>query len=78
MADHCSPFSDTTVVSALASGCRPIDHVISQLPYALTAATAALLAYFLIVLNLPAFIATLSAGAVLTGVVLVQSRTSSP
>lgn len=76
--DHCSPFSDTTVVSALASGCRPIDHVISQLPYALAAATAAALAYLLIALNLPAFIATLSAGAVLTGVVLVQSRTSSP
>lgn len=76
--DHCSPFSDTTVVSSLASGCRPIDHVISQLPYALAAATAASLAYLLMAVGLPAIIATPTAGAVLTIFVLVQSKTSSP
>jgi tetracycline resistance efflux pump len=35
--DHTSPISDTTVVSALAAGCDPIDHVRTQLPYALLA-----------------------------------------
>jgi Na+/H+ antiporter NhaC len=33
--DHCSPISDTTVLSSMASGCDHIDHVRTQLPYAL-------------------------------------------
>jgi tetracycline resistance efflux pump len=33
--DHCSPISDTTVVSSLAAGCDLLDHVRTQLPYAL-------------------------------------------
>ncbi|MCB0279658.1 MAG: sodium:proton antiporter, partial [Calditrichaeota bacterium] len=33
--DHCSPISDTTVISSLASGCSHIDHVKTQLPYAM-------------------------------------------
>ncbi|MCY9784928.1 Na+/H+ antiporter NhaC family protein [Nocardiopsis sp. EMB25] len=36
--DHCSPISDTTVISSLASQCDVIDHVRTQLPYALTVA----------------------------------------
>ena len=35
--DHCSPISDTTAVSAVASGCDLLEHVKTQLPYALTA-----------------------------------------
>jgi Na+/H+ antiporter NhaC len=34
--DHCSPISDTTVISSLASQCDVIDHVKTQLPYALS------------------------------------------
>ncbi|MFW5883407.1 MAG: Na+/H+ antiporter NhaC family protein [Verrucomicrobiota bacterium] len=45
--DHCSPFSDTTIVSSIASGVAPIDHVKTQLPYALTAAGIAIFAGFL-------------------------------
>lgn len=33
--DHCSPISDTTVMASLATECNHIDHVKSQLPYAL-------------------------------------------
>ncbi len=33
--DHCSPISDTTILSSMASGCDHIDHVRTQLPYAL-------------------------------------------
>jgi Na+/H+ antiporter NhaC len=33
--DHCSPISDTTILSSLASSCDHIDHVRTQLPYAL-------------------------------------------
>ncbi len=34
--DHCSPISDTTILSSVASGCDHIAHVRTQLPYALT------------------------------------------
>ncbi len=36
LGDHCSPISDTTILSSLATDCNHIDHVKTQLPYALT------------------------------------------
>ena len=33
--DHCSPISDTTIMSSMASGCDHIAHVRTQIPYAL-------------------------------------------
>lgn len=33
--DHCSPIADTTILSSMASGCNHIDHVKTQLPYAI-------------------------------------------
>ena len=36
LGDHCSPISDTTILSSLASSCNHIQHVRTQLPYALT------------------------------------------
>ena len=41
--DHCSPISDTTILSSLASQCDHIDHVRTQLPYALTVGVVGLL-----------------------------------
>jgi tetracycline resistance efflux pump len=43
--DHCSPISDTTIVSSMASASDHIDHVRTQLPYALTAGGIALVLY---------------------------------
>lgn len=43
--DHCSPISDTTIISSLAAGCDHIDHVRTQLPYALLAGLASLLCF---------------------------------
>lgn len=40
--DHCSPISDTTIMSSMASGCNHMDHVSTQLPYALSVGTIAL------------------------------------
>jgi Na+/H+ antiporter NhaC len=40
--DHCSPISDTTVLSSVASGSDHIDHVRTQAPYALATAAIAL------------------------------------
>lgn len=44
LGDHCSPISDTTILSSLASDCNHIDHVRTQLPYALTVGTVSLIA----------------------------------
>jgi Na+/H+ antiporter NhaC len=41
--DHCSPISDTTIMSSMASGADHIDHVRTQLPYSLSAAAVAML-----------------------------------
>lgn len=41
--DHCSPISDTTILSSQASGCDHMAHVITQLPYALLVGTITIL-----------------------------------
>lgn len=45
--DHCSPFSDTTIVASIASGVAPLEHVRTQLPFAMIAGLLALLVGFL-------------------------------
>lgn len=47
LGDHCSPISDTTILSSLASDCNHIDHVRTQLPYALTVGAVSITAGFL-------------------------------
>ena len=44
LGDHCSPISDTTILSSLASDCNHIDHVRTQMPYALIVGSVALMA----------------------------------
>jgi tetracycline resistance efflux pump len=44
--DHCSPISDTTCVSAIASGCDLLEHVKTQLPYSIFGGILAVIAYF--------------------------------
>ncbi|MGB0952486.1 MAG: Na+/H+ antiporter NhaC family protein [Planctomycetota bacterium] len=63
--DHCSPISDTTVLSSTASRCQHIEHVRTQAPYALlTAGVAISLAYLPVALwNIPPYYC-LAAGAV--------------
>lgn len=43
--DHCSPISDSTAVSSVAAGCDLLEHVKTQLPYALVSGAAALIAF---------------------------------
>jgi len=45
--DHCSPFSDTTIVTSISCGVEPHDHVRTQLPYALLTAGVAVVLGFL-------------------------------
>ncbi|MBE5762441.1 MAG: Na+/H+ antiporter NhaC family protein [Clostridiales bacterium] len=43
--DHCSPISDTTILSSTGAGCVHMEHVSTQLPYALTVAVCCFLGY---------------------------------
>ena len=64
--DHCSPFSDTTIVSAFACGISAQEHVITQLPYALLAAGTALGVGFIgLGLGLPAWLAVVLGASLL-------------
>lgn len=46
--DHCSPISDTSVISSMAAASDHIDHVRTQLPYALVAGTVAFTLYLVV------------------------------
>lgn len=46
--DHCSPLSDTTILSSLGAGSDHVDHVKTQLPYALTVAVITCIGYAII------------------------------
>ncbi|MCX8237479.1 MAG: hypothetical protein OSB05_01555 [Akkermansiaceae bacterium] len=74
--DHCSPFSDTTIVSALASGCSPTSHVATQLPYALITATGAAAAYTLMWVGISSWLSTLIIAALLAALVLARKSKS--
>ena len=60
MGDHCSPISDTTIMSSLASSCNHLQHVKTQMPYALTVGGVAMLIGVLpTALGLPSWVAFL-------------------
>ena len=66
MGDHCSPISDTTIMSSLASSCNHLQHVSTQMPYALTVGSVALLVGVLpTALGLPSWVAFLAGFGVL-------------
>ena len=46
--DHCSPVSDTTILSSTGAKCNHMDHVLSQLPYALLVAAASVVGYLVV------------------------------
>jgi Na+/H+ antiporter NhaC len=45
--DHCSPISDSTILSSTGAGCRHIDHVDTQIPYAVTVAACCFVGYII-------------------------------
>ena len=46
--DHCSPVSDTTILSSTGAKCNHMDHVTTQLPYAATVAAATAIGYIVV------------------------------
>jgi len=45
--DHCSPISDTTIMASAGAGCNHVNHVNTQLPYALLVAAVSFVAYLI-------------------------------
>ena len=75
MGDHCSPISDTTIMSSLSSQCDHLQHVSTQMPYALTVGAVALLFGVLpSAFGLPSWIAFLLSVAVLGLVVRLLGK----
>ena len=75
MGDHCSPISDTTIMSSLASSCNHLQHVRTQMPYALTVGGVAMLLGVLpTALGLPSWIAFLMGFGVLWLVVRLVGK----
>ena len=75
MGDHCSPISDTTIMSSLSSRCDHMQHVSTQMPYALTVGGVAVLIGVLpTALGLPSWVAFLMGFAVLGLVVRLVGK----
>ena len=75
--DHCSPISDTTILSSMASGCDHLEHVRTQLPYAFLVGIVALGAGSLpVAFGLPWWLGLLAGGTVLFTVLRIFGRTA--
>lgn len=76
--DHCSPISDTSVLSATSSGCAPHDHVVTQLPFALIAACSALVGFQLVNLEVATPLVWLAVVSCGLGLFALMARFYSP
>jgi Na+/H+ antiporter NhaC len=74
--DHCSPISDTTIMSSTGAQCNHVNHVSTQLPYALTVAAISFVTYIIAGFTKSAWI-SLPAGIVITVAVLLIAHTVS-
>lgn len=72
--DHCSPISDTTIMSSMFSGADHIDHVNTQIPYAILAAVGALVGYLGVALGLPIIINLIIAAVISLGLFRILSK----
>jgi len=76
--DHCSPISDTTVLSSLGTGCDHIEHVRTQMPYAIVCGLISVLAGTVpVVLGVPLWACLLLGLLSCWGVVRVLGRQAS-
>ncbi len=73
--DHCSPITDCTILSSMGSGCDNLDHVRTQMPYALTVAAVSVLCGSLpVALGLSVWLALPLGCAALAVVLLLAGR----
>ncbi|MCI9147385.1 MAG: Na+/H+ antiporter NhaC family protein [Hungatella sp.] len=69
--DHCSPISDTTIMASAGAQCEHVNHVMTQLPYAVTAAGVSFAAYIIAGFVQNAWIALPVAVLLMVGVLVV-------
>ena len=69
--DHCSPISDTTILSSTGAQCSHMDHVSSQMPYAISVAGCCIIGYLIGALTGGNLFATLGSGILSLVIVLV-------
>lgn len=69
--DHCSPISDTTIMSSAGAQCLHINHVSTQLPYAITVAAVSFVGFILAGFIQNAWITLAICAAILIGVLFV-------
>lgn len=74
--DHCSPISDTTILSSTGAGVNHLVHVTTQMPYALTVAGCSLIGYILIGLTKNLYISLGASIILLLLVVMILHRRS--
>ena len=68
--DHCSPISDTTIMASAGAQCAHLDHVSTQLPYALTVAIVSFIGFIVAGFVQNVYITWLVSAALLLGVLL--------
>ena len=68
--DHCSPISDTTIMASAGAQCEHLDHVSTQLPYALTVAIVSFIGFIVAGFVQNVYITWLASAALLLGVLL--------
>ena len=71
MGDHCSPISDTTIMASAGAHCYHLNHVFTQIPYALTVAGVSFVSFILAGLIQNVFVNLLIAVALMVGTLLV-------
>ena len=71
--DHCSPISDTTIMSSAGAQCNHLNHVSTQLPYAMTCAAISALTYIVAGLTKNLFLSLLVGLVILIAVIYVMS-----
>ncbi|MCP9291822.1 Na+/H+ antiporter NhaC family protein [Gracilimonas sediminicola] len=77
--DHCSPISDTTILSSLATQCDHVEHVNTQLPYAMIVGTISILAMIAaIVLNISVWIIYPVGVAIIVGIIYKFGKIPDP
>lgn len=69
--DHCSPISDTSILSSTGAGANHIDHVLTQLPYAFISAFASMAGYFVFALTQAVAFSLLSSIVIVTVLAVV-------
>ena len=69
--DHCSPVSDTTILSSTGAQCNHMDHVLSQLPYALLVAAASVIGYLVVGFTESGLLGFITAGIIMLVLIML-------